>query len=257
MTDSNTPKYVPAVENAVKLLRRMAVMNNSEGVAPMARATGLSVSTTFNILKTLTKEGFANCDPKDKTYQIGMGILEIVAPILGANPNDLIRPLLHNLASEHSVMIALWQVTESQRIVLIDSVTPTRIVHARMETGARLPAMIGAVGRVYAARTGVTKAQAKTEYSALQWQSPPGFDTYWKDIEQARETGFAFDYGNLFIGLNIAAAIACDATGQARLGLSAITIAGQTEAAKLQEAAQGLHEAAGLIETNVFARPRA
>lgn len=256
MSDSNPPKYVPAVENAVKLLRRMAMMSKSEGVAPMARATGLSVSTTFNILKTLTKEGFVTFDSKDKTYRIGMGILEIVAPILGANPNDLIRPLLHNLASEHSVMIALWQVTESQRIVLIDSVTPNKIVHARLETGSRLPAMIGAVGRVFAARTRVSKTEAKTEYDRLQWQSPPGFDEYWRDIEEAATTGYAFDFGNLFIGLNIAAAIACDADGHPRLGLSAITIAGQTEASKMREVAQALTDAAGLIESNVFARTR-
>ena len=255
---SSTPpsKSVPAVENAVKLLRRMAMTSSAEGVAPMARATGLSVSTTFNILKTLTKEGFVTFEHKDKTYRIGMGILEIVAPILGANPNDLIRPLLYNLASEHSVMVALWHVTESQRIVLIDSVTPSKIVHARMETGSRLPAMIGAVGRVYAARLDVKEAEAKTEYAKLQWQAAPGFDHYWNDIQEARETGYAFDFGNLFIGLNIAAAIACDGDGHPRLGLSAITIAGQTDVETLKAAAIGLKEAAGLIETNVFARAR-
>lgn len=253
MSATTPPKSVPAVENAVKLLRRMALTSTAEGVAPMARATGLSVSTTFNILKTLTKEGIVTFEAKDKTYRIGMGILEIVAPILGANPNDLIRPLLHNLAREHSVMIALWHVTENQRIVLIDSVTPSKIVHARMETGSRLPAMIGAVGRVFAARLNVSEAKAKAEYAKLQWQAAPGFESFWRDIQEARDTGYAFDFGNLFIGLNIAAAIVSDANGHPRLGLSAITIAGQTDVETLKDAAIGLKDAARLIETNVFA----
>jgi DNA-binding IclR family transcriptional regulator len=256
MTQAGPSKFVPAVESAVKLLRRIAIISEPEGVAAMARATGLNGSTTFNILKTLAKEGFVTFDEKDKTYRIGMGVLEIVGSILGANPNDLIRPLLHALATEHSVLIALWQITESDRIVLIDSVAPHKVVHAKLETGSRLPVMIGAVGRCYAALTGVTRADAQTAYDRLKWQSPPGFEIYWQDIEAARKTGFALDFGNLFIGLNIAAAVARDADGRPRLGLSAISIAGQTSVEAMQDIAAALNKAATLIETNVFARPR-
>ncbi|WP_237061397.1 IclR family transcriptional regulator [Loktanella sp. M215] len=256
MKETGPSKFVPAVENAIKLLRRIAMASEPEGVAAMARATGLNGSTTFNILKTLANEGFVTFDEKDKTYRIGMGVLEIVGSILGANPNDLIRPLLNALATEHSVLIALWQITECDRIVLIDSVAPHKTVHAKLETGSRLPAMIGAVGRCYAALTGVTRGHAQAAYDRLKWQSPPGFEAYWEDIETARVTGFAFDFGNLFIGLNIAAAVVCDADGRPRLGLSAISIAGQTSAEAMQDIATALHKAANLIETNVFARPR-
>ena len=255
MKETGPSKFVPAVENAIKLLRRIAMASEPEGVAAMARATGLNGSTTFNILKTLANEGFVVFDEKDKTYRIGMGVLEIVGSILGANPNDLIRPLLHSLATEHSVLIALWQITESNRIVLIDSVAPTKTVHAKLETGSRLPAMIGAVGRCYAALTGVTQSEAKVAYDLLKWQSPPGFENYWQDIELARQTGIAYDFGNLFIGLNISAAVASDAAGKPRLGLSAISIAGQTSAKAMQDIGAALHKATNLIQTNVFARP--
>ncbi|MGR3551622.1 IclR family transcriptional regulator [Pseudooceanicola sp.] len=252
MTASDSPKFVPAVENAIKLLRSMAMISSPEGVAPLARVSGLSVSSTFNLLKTLTKEGVVSFDPKDKTYRIGMGVLEFVAPILGANPTDLIRPLLSDLAKDHNVMVALWHVTERQRIVMIDSMAPTYIVHARMRTGSRLPALIGALGRCYAARTGMERATAEDHYAELRWQAPPGFDNYWRDIEEARKTGYAFDFGNLFIGVNIAASIACDGNSQPRLGLSAITIAGQMQPDLMTHVAIGLKEAAHQIEKNIF-----
>lgn len=251
-TDNAT--IVPAVDNALKLLKYMASRGGSHGVAPLARATGITVSSTFNILKTLVRSGFVTFDPKDKTYRIGMGILEIVAPVLGANPNDLIRPLLDGMAEEFNVPIALWQVTEHERIILIDQVAPRRIVHANIERESRLPAWSGAVGRCYAAHMGKDRADVRRGYESVRWQNPPGFDAYWASVEVARRDGFAFDFGNLFAGLDICAAMVCDAMDRPRLGISTIAITGQTDREQLQHVARRLAEAAAIIEINVFGR---
>jgi DNA-binding IclR family transcriptional regulator len=160
------------------------------------------------------------------------------------------------MADEHRVLIALWQLTSQERIVLIDAVTPADIVHASVHKGARLPAFAGAVGRCYAAYAGIGKNDARRKYDALRWENPPGFDAYWEDVLKAREQGYAFDFENLFGGLNLASSIACDRNGDPRFGVSTITISGQTTREALMRIAVDLKNAAELIEANIFGARR-
>ncbi len=247
-------KYVGAVESAVKILRRLAQIDAPEGVAIIARETGLNVSTTYNILKTLAKEGLVTFDEQTKGYAIGMGVLELSAPMLGRNPGDMIRPVMDRIAREHAVLVALWTVTPNGRIVLSDRVVPVDVVRADMRPGSRLPDLVGAVGRCVAAVRGLDRDTLRDAYAGLRWQRDPGFDAYWDDVQQARVDGYAFDFGHLFRGLSIAAVVIRDIEGAPRLGLSAISIAEQIEEAALREAAVALKEAGAFIELNVFGR---
>ncbi|MHA7874365.1 IclR family transcriptional regulator [Roseivivax sp.] len=260
MADQPRQKSVPAVQNATAILRLLAARGAPMGATQIARETGLNVSSAFNILRTLSHEGLLSFDPEDKTYRIGMGLMEVVAPILGANPADLIRPLMNEIAQSQQVMLALWQITASERIVLIDRFTAPRIVQAMMSQNSRLPVFAGAIGRCYAAALDLSEAEARRGYDSVRWQKAPGFESYWADVAQARESGAAFDHGNLFRGLEIVAAVARDAEGTPRLGMSSITITGQHEPADLTAVAAQLVDAAGQVERNIFGRrapPRA
>ncbi|WP_310619636.1 IclR family transcriptional regulator [Flexibacterium corallicola] len=245
-------KYVGAVEGAVKVMRYLVRAGRPDGVASIGRETDLNVSTTFNILKTLAKEDLVSFDASRKTYAIGMGVLEFSIPLLGKSQSKLIYPILVQLAQEHQIMITLWTVTAGDRIILSERVAPSNIVRADMEIGARLPSLIGAVGRCIAARLPLSKEDAKEAFETFRWQNSPGFDAYWQDVEAARATGYAFDRGNLFKGIDVAAAVVCDQEGQPKLGLSAISIAGQVEDAELVEVANDLTKASTLIEKSLF-----
>lgn len=251
---SDTQKYVGAVENAVKILRRLTQTDEPAGVATLARETGLNVSTAFNILKTLVKEGLVVFDEQTKTYEIGAGVLELAAPMLGRNPVDMIRPVITEVSHHHKVLVALWNLTPTGRIVLSDRIVPPNVVHADMRAGARLPDLVGAVGRCVAAQRGYDRDTLQQAYEALRWQNPPGFEAYWADVQKARIDGYAFDFGNLFKGLSMAAVVVRDLQDVPRLGLSAISISGQKEPADLHEAALALQQAASFIEINVFGR---
>ncbi|MBA4490058.1 helix-turn-helix domain-containing protein [Paracoccus sp. S1E-3] len=254
MRDEQTPKPVPAVQNATMILRLLATRGTAMGATQIAREAGLNVSSAFNILRTLAHDGLLSFDPETKTYRIGMGMMEFATPLLGANPADLIRPLANAIAQDHQVMIALWQITGTRRLVLIDHFTAPRIVQAVIAPNSRLPVFAGAVGRVYAARRGLDEGQTRKGYDGVRWQDPPGFDAYWQDVLAARETGQARDRGQLFRGLDIVAAVACDRADTPRLGLSSITISGQHDDDSLAHVAAALSEAAGQIERGLFCR---
>mgnify|MGYP000442229795 CR=1 FL=1 len=118
MVDDTGQKLVPAVQNAMIIMRLLAASGRPMGATQIAREAGLNVSSAFNILRTLSHEGLLSFDPEAKTYVIGMGLMEFAAPLLGANPADLIRPTLTAIAQEHQVAIALWQITANERIEL-------------------------------------------------------------------------------------------------------------------------------------------
>ena len=246
------PKIVGAVVNAISILRYLAQLGEPAGVAVIARSSGVSVSTCFNILRTLAAERLVDFDAAEKTYRIGMGVLEFSVPLLGSNQADLIRPELQRLSSEHKSLICLWLITENERVVLVDRISPARTVRVDMSHGSRLPASIGAVGRCYAAHMNFPPAELQKRFEKLQWQNPPDYAAYVAEIEQARTNGYAFDFGQLFIGLEIAASLVSDATGKARLGISGINITGQLQRKETERLALDLRDSADWISEALF-----
>lgn len=251
-----SPKIVGAVANAVSILRSLAQMSDPAGVAVIARDTGVSVSTCFNILRTLSAERLVDFDAEAKTYRIGLGVLELSLPLLGANQADLIRPELARLSGAHKSLLCLWQVTEGERIVLVDRVSMAKTVRVDMSDGSRLPTFVGAVGRCYAALRNLPRNELKLRFDALQWQAPPSFEDYVSDVERARRDGYAFDLGQLFKGLEIAAAVVTDAEGRPRLGISGISIAGQLSREDIERLGVDLRDSADWISEALFGASR-
>jgi DNA-binding IclR family transcriptional regulator len=246
-------KSVGAVHNALRILRYVTDLGAPAGVNQISRATGVSVSTCFNILGTLLSEGLVSFDDSAKSYAPGMGLLGLAAPLLGANPIELATPEIEALSQKHNSLICLWNVTADERIVLANRASSSRTVRVDMNYGARLPAYAGAVGRCYAGVRHLSDKELRAAFDKLNWQKPPSFDEYRADVLEARRTGYAFDFGNLFNGLEIAAAVVTDRMGRARYGLSGISIAGQLSREEIMGLALDLKQAADWFGRNLFA----
>lgn len=245
-------KFVGAVENAISILRFMTHDHAPSGVARIARETGINVSTTFNILRTLANEGLISMNPATKEYAPALGLLEFSAPLLGANQIDLFHPVLEQLSIEHRALICLWKATPRDRIVLVDRVVEGKTVRVDMALGSRLPALAGAVGRCIAATQQLTRSELQRRFQSLRWQNAPKFEDYAADVERAKSTGFALDHGNLFQGLDIAAAVITDHEGKPRFGISGIAIMGQMTAVELDQLAHDLRNAAARVSASLY-----
>ena len=254
MSSDQPQKLVPAVQNAATVIRLLSAKGTALGATQIARECDLNVSSVFNILRTLHHEGWLSFDATTKTYRLGLGLLTFAAPLLAASPADLVRPVIADIAERHQVMIALWHITEAERIVLIDTITADRIVQAVIARDSRLPSFAGAIGRCYAAALKLNRDTTRAGFGNVRWQTDPGFDAYWSDVESARETGVGFDHGNLFRGLEIVATVACDSDGTPRMGMSSITISGQHTMQELEAAGDDLARAARQIESSLFGR---
>ena len=248
-------KPVAAVANAVAILRALAQHIQPVGLATIVRETGISASTCLNILRTLTHDRIIFFDHKLKVYRIGLGALEFSMPLLGMSQADIIRPEMESLTNKHHVLICLWQLA-NDRIVLLDSVASTDVVRVEMPRGARLPAYAGAVGRCYAAHSNADEVTLRNGFDKVSWQSPPTFEEFKRDVQDAAKHGYAFDLHQLYRGLETAASIITDSSGRARFGISAIDIFAARSRQQWRDLAADLRDAADWISEMLFGVPR-
>ncbi len=243
---------VGALVQALRILRFLAAHGTPEGVSTIARATEVNGSTCFNILRTLSAEGLVRFDPSAKTYRLGFGVLELATGLMGTNPGELIRPELERLALTHGALICLWHVTDSDRIVLIERAFDPEAIRVDLPRGKRLPALIGAVGRVIAARRALDMADLRRRFAALRWQSPPRFEDYADSIAEAARLGYGIDRGQLYIGVDTVGAVVSDGGGAPRYGISSITLHRQKDEAQLAAAGRDMVEVCTRIGAALF-----
>lgn len=251
---SGPQRDVGAVVNAIRILQFLAASTAPVGVATVARETGVSTSTCFNILRTLTRARFVAFHTSEKTYTLGLAMAELAAGLIGVSHAELIRPELERLALNYEMLILLWRVTEDNHLVLIDRAYSQTAIRVEIRSGFRLPNLAGSIGRCVAAASELPAAELRRRFAALRWQSPPSFREYQEQVVLARSRGWALDSGNLYRGLNSVASLVTDYDGRPRFGFSGVSIAGQQAQKDLEQLGADLHELAALASTSLFPR---
>ena len=215
-------------------MRYLAQSTEMVGVNQVARDLSLNPSTAYNILRTLVHERLAVFEPAAKTYGPGPAVADLVNGSLhSVDQRRLIRPYLRQIADKHGITVALWRRDPDEHAVLIDSVEAPAAVRIRMDVGHRLPLYIGAMGRCFAAHSGLSKAELKDKFRNLRWEGKVTFERYYREVESAKETGVAVDDSGFERGVTSVAAAIFDASGDAVLALSAIGIAARNTGGKL------------------------
>lgn len=248
------PGDVGAVVHALAILRCLAAATGPVGVAAVARDTGISPSTCFNILRTLARAGFAAFCTAEKTYTLGLAVAELATGLVGISHAELLRPELERLALNYEMLVVLWRVTEDDHLVLLDRAFSQTAVRVEMRVGLRLPALVGAVGRCVAAALALPEGELRRRFATLRWQDSPPFEAYCADVALAARQGWGFDDGHLYRGLQTVAAIVQDQNGQPRFGLSGITITGQHSPAHLARLGADLRDVAEFAGKSLFPR---
>ncbi|WP_444984823.1 IclR family transcriptional regulator [Halomonas mongoliensis] len=254
-TSRETPtKDVGAVVNAIHILRHLAHQQEPQGVAATARATGVSPSTTFNILRTLAHEDMLHFDEQTKTYRLGLGLSELTVNLIGQSHADLIQPELDRLALNLQILIVLWRVTSDHHISVIARATP-RVPHVAVRRDSRLPELVGASGRCIAALRDLPDDDLRRHFAALRWDNPPTFEAYLADVDKARLTGWALDDNCLYHGVSLVGSAITDQNGQPRFAISGIAISAQQDGTSIRKAGEAIHAASQYLQRSLFPRP--
>lgn len=239
---------VGSVSNAIRIMRHLAASDRPVGVNAIAREVGVSVSSCFNILRTLVAEGVLVFDPASKHYRLDSSLGGLVEPAIGLQAHyDRVSGRLQGIAREYTVTCGLWAKI-GDRVVLQrvnDSPGKTRI---HMEPGQRLPRHAGAMGRCIAAGDGLSRDQVEDALDTVNWQRRPGTDAYLEEVHSVAETGWAVDDGSFLRGVTTIAVPVRDGAGAIRYCVTATMFQEQYRPAERVEIAGRLQTVARMAE---------
>jgi DNA-binding IclR family transcriptional regulator len=218
---------VGSITHALAVLRYLSTARTPEGVTSIARALGISPSSCFNILKTLTAERYVDFDNRTKGYTLGWAPVVLARRALDPEGAlDLLMPEMEAMASRYRVACSLGRVA-GERTMLIgfsESEAATRI-HLRV--GHRVPLLAGASGRCIAALRNFSSAEIEKGFNSIQWENPLTFAEYMAQVEFARNHGWAIDANYAFRGVTTIATAVLNSAGEAKYMLHCTMFSGQ------------------------------
>jgi len=230
-----TGKVVGAVAGAITILRYLANAREPVGVSRIAKETKLNTSTSFNILRTLAMEDLVQFDAISKTYSLSMGIMEIArgATALGGDIG-MLRPAMERIAQDRGVTVTLWQPISEERKVLILSASNRNAMRIQMQVGQRLPILMGATGRLFAAFGDHTKAELRRRFNEIRWERPLAYEEFLEQVKETAEHGYAKDDGNFAMGTVSVAVPIFDKDRKPVMAITATMFSGQYSEERLQ-----------------------
>jgi len=224
---------VPSVSHAVAILQLLGRSTQPMGVTGIARALGLSPSSTFNLARTLVAEDLVDFDPVTKGYRIGVGSIQFARMALRGDAVVMAaRPVMDQLAEQLDAAVAVWRAGDDGRLTLLALAESEAATRIHMAVGQRQPAGAGATGRALLASQNVREQALRTAFTAIRWPGRIDADQYVEQVQTARQTGYALDLQWLNLGIETVAAAIGDAAGRVRYCLSASMFAGRHDEAQ-------------------------
>jgi DNA-binding IclR family transcriptional regulator len=198
----NPGKPVGAVVAAAKVLRTLHASERPLNASEVARAAGLHRGTAYNILRTLYAEGFVGYDEATRSYSVSLHILELAHGVLRRSGlMDLARPLMHAVSDAHGVSVYLSKVLGSSSLLLLDWIGAAFRTDLSVTVGRQYSGPAGASGVIMGAFGSGNETELEALFSAVAWYRKPTFADFLARVREARQCGFAVDWGTMFQGI--------------------------------------------------------
>lgn len=217
---ASTPPATQAVDRALDLLRAVADSPSPPTAAALADEAGLSRSTAWRLLQALERHGLVEREPGDPRYRIGYEAARIgAAARLDDTLVRIARPVLERLVAETSLTANLNRLL-GDAVISIDQVDATSVLaadwvgraaplHATPSGKAALASMPEAELARHLRRLPRLASATITDAAALR-----------RDLDRARELGYAESADEFEEGLNGVGAAIVDGRGRAVAYLS-------------------------------------
>ncbi|KAF3996197.1 helix-turn-helix domain-containing protein [Glaciimonas immobilis] len=244
---------VKPVINALHILRYLTMSGEPARAVDIARHLGINQSTCFNILRTLVSEDVAAFDVLSKTYTPGFGLSKLVGQFVTQGQRiEAAKPLMREFAARFEVTVTLWRPIGIDRIVLVSAALSPTNLRIDMAEGQRLPYIMGASGRIFAGQPDLGKIAVREAFDNIRWAEPLSFETYWHQVEEARERGYAIDDGTFARGITVLAAPVHDAAGLLAFTVSAFMFRNQYSAEQITTLGYALNALGAKLTNTLF-----
>ena len=121
-TDDRSPTLIQSVQRALRIVEAVGALEDRAQAKELARVVGLSISTTYHLLRTLTHEGYLR-HLDDGSYVIGPAFAQVASQNRMASVTARSRPAMQTLRDElrSPVYLALYHEGEITVVEIVDS----------------------------------------------------------------------------------------------------------------------------------------
>lgn len=243
---------VPAVSRSIAILRLLGRVGQPLGVKAIADELALVPSTCLHILRVLVAEELVTWDAATKRYALGSGMISLARSVLERSGfPQLIQPVLDRLAGRFGVTAMGVEITAQDTVVVLALSHSKQPFRVHTDVGSRFDTMVSATGRLIAAHGGESWTELRKKFARIRWDKAPRFDTWKKEVEQARTQGFSVDRDNFMAGLTVVAVPVSTSAGRLAYTVVVVGLSSQltTVATDLlaQEMMREAREISGLL----------
>lgn len=200
---------VPAVDQAARILLCLKKSPSLKmNLTDISKSVGIHKSKGYSILNTLQKFGFVQKDPVGKTYSLGLGLISLSRRVLDSlNYSEIAGPFLETLA-EKTGSTALFGIMNEENVFVVARQEADKDISVTIRLGYRFNVTHGAHGKAIVAFLPEDEREMLLKQDKLFFHGDASkLDRSRLEIELAecRQTGFAFDMGELNAGINVIA----------------------------------------------------
>lgn len=200
---------VPAVDQSAKILLCLA-KNPSPAMTltEICKSVGIHKSKGHSILNTLQKYGFVQKDPAGKMYSLGLGLISLSRRVLdNLDYGRIADPFLGSLA-EKTRSTALFGIINEGNVFVVARQEADRHISVTIRLGYRFNITHGAHGKAIVAFLPEEEREKILRQDKLFFHgkaSKLDRNRLNAELAKCRQTGFAFDMGELNPGINVIA----------------------------------------------------
>jgi len=255
LNTKNTDGYlVHSLAKGVKVLSAFDYGKKELSVQEISKITSIHRTTVHRSVFTLEKEGFIERNETNGKYRLGLKLFEL-GNMVAANMDirHRARTYLEKLADNCGIAVHLV-IRDGWEAIYIDKVEPTKSMIRYSRIGKRVPLYCTAVGKVLLGglpEEDIIKALSKIEFMKLTPNTIDNLYELLKQVQNAKEVGYALDLEELELGLNCIAVPIYNHFGNIIAAVSASGSASQFPVENIQELVKNVQETGNGISSSL------
>jgi len=225
--EGSSGSHVQVLDRALDLIELLATSESGMGLAELSAATGLPKSTIHRILASYASRHYIEKDSDTSTYFLGHKFVEIASLYL----NKIVlkteaAPIMHEMASMFNA-ISYLGVTENNEVVYLERAEQFNSLRLYTQIGKREPLYCTALGKVLMSALPEEEFEhiaKQLSYKPYTPNSVTSFEAFKREVQFAREHGYALDIEEHTVGSSCLAVPIYDYT---RKVMAAMSISGR------------------------------
>lgn len=252
-----TKGSVQALDRALGLMGLIAAGDGAT-LTSLAQRSGLAPSSVHRLLSTLAAHGFAEADPVDQTWCIGVEAFRVGQGFQRRHKAALVgRPVMRELmeATGETANLGIFEGGEVVFVAQVESVEPIR---AFFRAGERRAAHASGIGKALLANMPRAVVERVIRDRGLPAYTPSTIiepAALFAELDRIRARGWSFDDEERNRGMRCIAAAIFDENGEAAAGLSISGPSGRLERERVAALGPGVVAAAARVTELIGGRP--